>query len=162
MFADFHQIHHRSEFCPSHWSSGYAIQPSYGHCRSTGYGEIASPEGRHTSKHTICMYRVRHSELHDWKVHFIGLSKNCGWIEAFIVSPLGMVCGTASCFYFQCACVQLPLRQKKPDLNLKQVSDIFLEMHDAYDTPASFHYMFSQPVNNVFFYSRTALWTYLL
>lgn len=113
MFTDFHHIHHRSEFCPSHWSSGYAIQPSYGLCRSTGYREIASPEGRHTPKHTICMYRVRHSELHGWEVHFIRLSKNCCWIEAFIVSPLGMVCCTASCFYFQCACVQLPLRQKR-------------------------------------------------
>lgn len=30
------------------------------------------------------------------------------------------------------------------DLNLKQVSDIFLETHDAHDTPASSHYMFSE------------------
>jgi len=33
---------------------------------------------------------------------------------------------------------------KSEDVSLKQISDIFLEMHEAHDTPASSHYMFSK------------------
>ena len=74
-------------------------------------------------------------------------SPKCPTPQSFSVRA--MACWTALYFYFQYACAQLPLRQKKPALNLnvvKQVSEIFLEMmHDTHhDTPALCHYTRSQ------------------